>query len=68
MVVDRPVQFPGTREEARANNDTHAWMFDGDVMVCMDCDSKSWHAAASYPCGEDPPREIVELPTNQVLV
>ena len=61
MVIDRPVEFPGTDEEARANNTTHAWMFDGDVMVCMDCDSKSWHVAASYPCGEEPPREIVEI-------
>jgi hypothetical protein len=27
----------------------------------MDCDAKSWHRVASYPCGEEPPREIVEV-------
>lgn len=34
MVIDRPVKFPGTDEEARANHQTHAWIFDGDTEVC----------------------------------
>ena len=61
MIIDRPVEFPGTDEEARANHRTHAWIFDGDTEVCMDCDAKSWHRVASYPCGQEPPREVVEV-------
>jgi hypothetical protein len=25
----------------------------------MRCDCKPWHAAAHYPCGQEPPRENV---------
>jgi hypothetical protein len=57
--IDRPAPFAGTREEVVANNATHRWSFDGDVLVCVRCDSKSWHESASYSCGEDPPREII---------
>lgn len=65
--VDRPVPFSGTREEAVANHQTHNWVFDGDVLVCLRCDSKSWHEAASYPCGVEPLREIVPVDTEEFL-
>lgn len=65
--IDRPVAFGGTREEAIANHQTHNWVFDGDVLVCLHCDSKSWHEAASYPCGVEPLREIVMVDTEEYL-
>jgi hypothetical protein len=61
MIIDRPIPFSGTPEQARLNFLTHDWFYDGDIEVCMNCDSKSWHKAASYPCGQNPPREIVEV-------
>jgi hypothetical protein len=65
--IDRPVPFGGTPEQATANYVTHHWTFDGDVLVCLHCDSKSWHESASYPCGEDPPREIVIGEVGELL-
>ena len=65
--IVRPVPFTGTREEALANHQTHRWVYDGDVMICMICDSKSWHESASYPCGEEPPREIIVTEVDEYL-
>lgn len=60
-VVNRPVAFPGTAEEKRANYATHHWVCwdQEEPMECMDCCAKTWHVAADYPCGEEPPRETV---------
>lgn len=51
-----PQPFDGTPEERMANVQTHHWVADGDEIVCLDCDAKIWHVAASYPCGTEPPR------------
>lgn len=63
--INRPVRFQGTDAEKAANYRTHHWVADGppdDCEVrCFDCDAKPWHAAASYPCGVEPPRETVEV-------
>jgi hypothetical protein len=58
MIVNRPVAFPGTEEEKAANFRTHH--FIGIDRRCMDCDCKTWHVAADYPCGTEPPREVAE--------
>lgn len=61
-IIDRPIRFAGTAEEAAANRDSHHWTtFDGEEYRCMWCDAAPWHAAASYPCGTEPPRETVEV-------
>lgn len=61
MTIDRPVRFSGSDEQAAANRLTHSFDYsDGDTR-CMFCDCRPSHAAASYPCGEQPPREIVEI-------
>ncbi len=60
----RPVPFSGTDAEARDNFNTHYFAFDGDDARCVKCDSKDWHAAASYPCGEEPPREFFDPATG----
>lgn len=62
MRVNRPVAFPGTREQADRNHATHDWCTWDDDTRCVNCDSKPWHVAADYPCGEEPPRETVNLP------
>ena len=55
----RPIQFEGTKDEAIENFDGHRFRYDydGDEVRCVKCDCKDWRAAASYPCGDEPPRE-----------
>ena len=57
--VNEPIPFAGTPEQAEANRLTHHWSFDGDALACWNCDAKPWHAAASYPCGQEPERREV---------
>jgi len=70
MIVNRPVPFDGTKEEAATNFDSHDWATDGDPrdgeVVCWKCDTKPWHITAKYLCGTDVPRETVllDLPVN----
>lgn len=61
--INRPVEFPGTRDERMANYGTHNWIaYDPDEpMECGGCCSKAWHVAADYPCGYDVPREVVTV-------
>ena len=61
ITVNRPVAFPGTREERLANQRTHDWNW-ADEVRCWRCDCKAWHVAADYPCGVEPPRETVQIP------
>jgi len=58
---NRPIPFQGTPEEAEANIRTHAWFRGIDEIRCGLCDAKTSHMAAKYPCGVDPPREIMTL-------
>lgn len=62
-VVNRPVAFAGTESERAANYRTHDWCVvdPEEPMRCMTCDAKTWHVAASYPCGTEPPRETVDV-------
>ena len=58
--INRPIRFEGTDQQKRQNFNTHRWDGWGDsVRICDKCGSKEWHAAAEYPCGVEPPREIV---------
>lgn len=63
-MIDRPIPFKGSQEERIANRQTHYWglisFADIDEVRCLDCDCKPWHVAADYPCGEEPPREVVD--------
>lgn len=55
-MANYPVPFQGTKEEAKANYLTHRWRAFDDCPVCIDCDAKVWHQAATYPCGTEPDR------------
>ena len=55
---DRPIPFNGTDTEATANFKSH--MFFACEERCYACDAKTSHVAAYYPCGEEPPRIVVE--------
>jgi hypothetical protein len=57
--IDRPILFAGTAEQAAENYASH--YFDPETDRCWECDSKTSHAAASYPCGTRPPREVVTI-------
>lgn len=60
FTVNRPVPFSGTPEQAQANYETHWWTrVDEYEIRCGQCDCKPWHAAAKYPCGNEPPRETI---------
>ena len=60
--IDRPVPFPGTKEERDANFRSHRWWpISDDEILCAECDSKPWHAAAFYPCGAWVPRETATV-------
>jgi hypothetical protein len=53
-----PVDTPEQQAQAMLNYYTHHWTAaDGDIR-CVDCDCKSVHKAARYPCGEEPPRML----------
>lgn len=62
-IVNMPVPFDGTDEEREANRNTHWWMFTepGEPQRCGECDAKVTHVAASYPCGQNPPRMTVAV-------
>jgi hypothetical protein len=64
--VNRPVEFPGTDEERRANRATHHFAsYDHEEPPeCMDCMARTYHVAADYPCGTEPPRETVVTPAG----
>jgi ketosteroid isomerase-like protein len=64
VTYSRPVRFAGTDAEREANRATHhfhtyCYGEDDFETRCVDCDCKTWHAAADYPCGTEPPREVV---------
>ena len=61
----RPIEFDGTVAESREHFDTHRFGYDGDDVRCVKCDCKDWHAAASYPCGQEPPREFFNVETGE---
>jgi hypothetical protein len=57
MIVTRPIPFNGPPEVAEANFATHQF---GEER-CWACDCRPTHAAAYYPCGQESPRETVEI-------
>jgi hypothetical protein len=63
--ISRPVPFGGTEAERERNYRSHNWHASGDPedgdVRCFDCDAKPWHKAASYRCGDEPPRETIEV-------
>ena len=54
--ITMPAPFTGTVTEANRNFDTHNWGHLDEEIVCYNCEAKPWHVAASYPCGQEPPR------------
>lgn len=55
--INAPIPFQGTPEQAKENFATHEWFtWDGCEYRCGNCDSKPWHEAALYECGQEPPR------------
>ena len=61
MIVNVPAPWPGSDEEKAANRLTHSYSHDEDAR-CYFCDCKTWHVAADYPCGTEPPRMEIERP------
>ncbi len=63
MIVNSPVKFQGSADEAASNRRTHHWVSweQDETPECANCCAKTWHAAASYPCGVEPPRIEVTL-------
>jgi hypothetical protein len=61
--IDMPVRFTGTDAEREANRRSHSWWRPDpdETPECDECCAKSWHAAADYPCGTQPPRQTVEV-------
>jgi hypothetical protein len=61
MTVNRPVRFTGSDAERARNRATHCFVTvdHEEPQVCMDCDCKTWHVSADYPCGSAVPRETL---------
>ena len=58
--VEVPVPFPGTEEEKHVNRETHNWVKESlTETVCTQCGVYVWMVASNYPCGEDPPTQII---------
>lgn len=60
-VIDRPVRFAGTAEQRLANRNSHRWAQTDETQVCLDCDCSMFGEAANYPCGDEVPRERIEV-------
>ena len=60
-----PMPFTGTEKEALANYRTHRWGPPPDCR-CWNCDCKPGHVAASYPCGQEPPR--VQAAERRIMI
>ena len=58
--INVPVPFEGTKEQIMANFKSHnfTWGDDEFDARCSECDCKPSHAAAHYPCGNEPPRKM----------
>ena len=62
MNITRPVPFTGSPDEKRSNFNSHRWVtFDGEDYSCLECDVRTYHESANYPCGTEAPREVVEI-------
>jgi hypothetical protein len=61
MIIDRPIRFAGSAAEASANFNTHDFAWGDEDTRCVNCDCKTTHAAADYPCGTNPPRETITV-------
>lgn len=58
-ILDTPLPWQGTPEEAAANRETHWWLDAGEEPPrCGRCDAAAYHVAADYPCGTEPPRVV----------
>lgn len=59
--VNRPVRFTGTEEQRIANRASHNFTYydHEEPAECTDCCARTYHVAADYPCGQEPPRETV---------
>ena len=67
--VEIPVPFEGSTDEKRMNYQTHDWYvhvesFDEVTVECTKCGSRSYHVAATYQCGVEPPRKTVTISTE----
>ena len=54
--VPFPVDTPEQQAQAMLNYFTHRFANDDGEIRCVECDCRSTHKAARYPCGEEPPR------------
>jgi hypothetical protein len=59
MLIDRPMEHPGTKAEKSANRSTH--YFNYDEGRCDYCDCRPWGFIADWPCGADVPRVTVRV-------
>lgn len=64
--MNAPIKFQGSEEERLVNRLTHNFVsFDPEEpMECMDCCARTYHVAADYPCGVEPPREDTHIFVN----
>ena len=61
-----PIPFTGSKKERLENYKSHDWwMHDPDeAMECGACAARSYHVAACYPCGTEPPRKTILMPAH----
>ena len=57
-----PVPFPGTRREQTRNLMSHDF---GPDSKCFDCDCRFGSLTSSYPCGTNPPRQLVKADSDK---
>jgi hypothetical protein len=68
MLYNKPITFEGTDEQAEINRRTHNFItFDSLNYNCADCDCKPYHAAAKYPCGQEPERETISIKQEEIM-
>lgn len=67
--INVPVPFEGTKEEIIVNFKSHnfCWGDDEGDARCSECDCRPAHAAAHYPCGNEPPRKWRYILNNEVI-
>ena len=58
--VPKPFPFDTLENQMQAmfNYRTHSFAYTDDEARCTECDCRTTHKAAFYPCGEEPPRML----------
>jgi len=63
-----PFATPDDQLKAIENYQSHHFAYSDDEARCTECDCRTTHKAAFYPCGQEPPRILRTFDDNLNIV